>query len=371
MLTKRVQPWRSAMPRARANCQACMEEAPIWRALVQIHQLPHRGRASAAQFLKTGQLPAAGDLLLHLPADRDKPRDLAACSVTNDPPSFFGYTLRDNWQYNYLILLLMGVAVLFSRRLRESRVGWAWQAIREDELAAQAMGINTTAAKLQAFAIGAAFAGTGGAFLASWQRSVFPDNFLFTESVNILAMVILGGVGSLPGVILGATLIVALPEVFRDFVHYRLLAFGLLLMVLMIFRPGGCCRLRAGVKTQIRRNEPQRERNDGRRFHCHAPVPCRSPVQPRRRQAVGQEDAESSTRPVREHLRAQLRSGLARISCWTRRVLPRWQSSYRSGRNPAAAASRAPDTTSPGSYTAKSFPSPFPRFVAAVARIHV
>ena len=100
------------------------------------------------------------------------------------------------------------------------------------------MGINTTAAKLQAFAIGAAFAGAGGAFLASWQRSVFPDNFLFTESVNILAMVILGGVGSLPGVILGATLIVALPEVFRDFALYRLLAFGLLLMVLMIFRPG-------------------------------------------------------------------------------------------------------------------------------------
>jgi branched-chain amino acid transport system permease protein len=133
----------------------------------------------------------------------------------------------------------MGLAVLASRRLRDSRFGWAWQAIREDELAAQAMGINTTVAKLQAFAIGAAFAGAGGALLASWQRSVFPDNFLFTESVNILAMVILGGVGSLPGVILGAAIIVALPEVFRDFALYRMLAFGLLLMVLMIFRPGG------------------------------------------------------------------------------------------------------------------------------------
>ena len=75
--------------------------------------------------------------------------------------------------------------------------------------------------------------------MASWQRSVFPENFLFTESVNILAMVILGGVGSLPGVILGAVLIVGLPEVFRDFALYRLLAFGLMLMVLMIFRPGG------------------------------------------------------------------------------------------------------------------------------------
>src|SRR4051794_39443605 len=81
--------------------------------------------------------------------------------------------------------------------------------------------------------------GCRGALLASWQRSVFPDNFLFTESVNILAMVILGGVGSLPGVILGAAIIVALPEIFRDFALYRMLAFGLLLIVLMIFRPGG------------------------------------------------------------------------------------------------------------------------------------
>ncbi|HEX5325499.1 MAG TPA: branched-chain amino acid ABC transporter permease [Acetobacteraceae bacterium] len=159
--------------------------------------------------------------------------------VSIDPPSLFGYALSSNSQYYYLFLLLMGIAVLLSRRLRDSRVGWAWQAIREDEMAAQAMGINTTIAKLQAFAIGAAFAGAAGCLLASWQRSVFPDNFLFTESINILAMVILGGVGSLPGVLLGAAIIVALPEVFRDFQLYRLFAFGLMLMVLMIFRPNG------------------------------------------------------------------------------------------------------------------------------------
>jgi branched-chain amino acid transport system permease protein len=159
--------------------------------------------------------------------------------VSIDPPSVFGFVLQANWQYYYLILSFMGAAVVFSRRLRDSRIGWAWQAIREDELAAQAVGINTTVAKLQAFAIGASFAGAGGALLASWQRSVFPDNFLFTESVNILAMVILGGVGNLAGVILGAVVIVALPEIFREFAQYRLLAFGLLLMVLMIFRPEG------------------------------------------------------------------------------------------------------------------------------------
>jgi branched-chain amino acid transport system permease protein len=183
-----------------------------------------------------------GEITYVLLINLDRPIDITGGPsgiVGIDPPSLLGITLRDNWQYYYLILTVLGAAVVFTRRLRDSRIGWAWQAIREDELAAQAMGINTVAAKLQAFAIGASFAGAGGALLASWQRSVFPDNFLFTESVNILAMVILGGVGSVPGVILGATLIVALPEIFRDFALYRLLAFGLLLMVLMIFRPEG------------------------------------------------------------------------------------------------------------------------------------
>ena len=156
-----------------------------------------------------------------------------------DRPALAGLVATRNMDYYYLFLLFLGLTLLVSLRLRDSRIGWAWQAIREDELAARAMGINTTVAKLQAFAMGAAFAGIGGSFLASWQRSVFPENFLFTESINILAMVILGGAGNLLGVVLGATLLVALPEVFREFQAYRLLVFGLLLMVLMIFRPQG------------------------------------------------------------------------------------------------------------------------------------
>jgi branched-chain amino acid transport system permease protein len=159
--------------------------------------------------------------------------------IAIDAPALAGFALTRNSQYYYLFLAALLLVLGASARLRDSRIGWAWQAIREDELAARAMGINTTVAKLQAFAIGAAFAGIGGAFLASWQRSVFPDNFLFTESVNILAMVILGGMGNLPGVVLGATLLVAFPEMFRDFQVYRMLVFGLLLMVLMIFRPHG------------------------------------------------------------------------------------------------------------------------------------
>lgn len=98
---------------------------------------------------------------------------------------------------------------------------------------------TTTLAKLQAFAVGAAIAGFAGGLLASWQRSVFPDNFLLQESINVLAMVILGGTGNVLGVILGAAVIVALPEIFRDLTVYRMLAFGAILMLVMILRPQG------------------------------------------------------------------------------------------------------------------------------------
>lgn len=165
--------------------------------------------------------------------------------INIDAPTVFGYTLAHNIEYYYLFLLVLTLILIASHQLQHSRIGWAWQAIREDELAARTMGINTTRVKLQAFAIGAAFAGFGGALLASWQRSVFPENFLFTESINVLAMVIIGGTGSLLGVILGAAIIVALPEIFRDLQAYRLLVFGLMLMVLMIFRPQGLLAPRA------------------------------------------------------------------------------------------------------------------------------
>jgi branched-chain amino acid transport system permease protein len=170
-----------------------------------------------------------------------------------DPPVLLGFALSRNSEYHYAFLAALALALFASARLRHSRIGWAWQAIREDELAARAMGINTTAAKLQAFAIGASFAGIGGSFLASWQKSVFPENFLFTESINILAMVILGGTGNLLGVALGATLLVALPEVFREFQAYRLLAFGFMLMVLMVFRPQGLVSGASGTA----RDEPE------------------------------------------------------------------------------------------------------------------
>jgi len=156
-----------------------------------------------------------------------------------DPPSFFGAVIDRNIEYYYLFLVVLGAVVLASFRLRDSRIGWQWQAIREDEIAASAMGVDTTRAKLQAFAIGAAIAGFAGGLLASWQRSVFPDNFLLQESINVLAMIILGGIGNVLGVILGAAVMVALPEMFRELALYRLLAFGAILMLVMILRPQG------------------------------------------------------------------------------------------------------------------------------------
>jgi branched-chain amino acid transport system permease protein len=168
--------------------------------------------------------------------------------ISIDPPALLGHALSGNVQYYYLFLAVLALALIAANRLQHSRVGWAWQAIREDELAARAMGINTTVAKLQAFAIGASFAGFAGALLASWQRSVFPENFLFTESINVLAMVIIGGMGSLAGVVLGAAVIVALPEIFRELAAYRMLVFGLMLMLLMIFRPQGILVPRAAPR---------------------------------------------------------------------------------------------------------------------------
>jgi branched-chain amino acid transport system permease protein len=188
-----------------------------------------------------------GEIVYLLLVNLDRPIDITGGPsgiIGVDPPRLAGVVPDDNAEYYFLFLAFLALAVLISTRLRDSRIGWAWQAIREDETAAQAMGINVFAAKLQAFAIGASFAGVAGCLLASWQHSVFPANFMFTESINILAMVILGGVGNLFGVILGAVLIVSLPELFREFEQYRLLAFGLMLMVLMVFRPQGLLTFR-------------------------------------------------------------------------------------------------------------------------------
>ena len=117
--------------------------------------------------------------------------------------------------YYYLFLFLVVVSVIICYRLENSRIGRAWMAIREDEIAAKAMGINTRNLKLLAFGMGATFGGVAGTMFASFQGFVSPESFSLQESVMIVAMVVLGGIGHIPGVILGALLLSALPEVLR------------------------------------------------------------------------------------------------------------------------------------------------------------
>jgi len=126
-----------------------------------------------------------------------------------------GYRMSSVVLYYYLFLLLVVVSVIICHRLETSRIGRAWMAIREDEIAAKAMGINTRNMKLLAFGMGASFGGVSGSMFASFQGFVSPESFSLMESVMIVAMVVLGGIGHLPGVILGAVMLAALPEVLR------------------------------------------------------------------------------------------------------------------------------------------------------------
>ncbi len=161
-------------------------------------------------------------------------------------PEFSGGSLSFEFLYlrkleylYYIILALAVFTVIAVYRLNFSRIGRAWEAIREDETAAELMGVDTFRFKLLAYAMGAVFGGLAGAFFSARMRFVSPESFTFIESAMVLAMVVLGGMGSIPGVILGALALVALPEVFRGFELYRMLAFGGAMAVMMLVRPAG------------------------------------------------------------------------------------------------------------------------------------
>jgi len=155
------------------------------------------------------------------------------------PHTVFGIVLPGFANYYFLELLLVaGVMVIFAN-LNRSRIGRAWVAIREDELAARAMGINTVALKLLAFAMGAFLAGAAGTVNAHVTTQVSPDSYTFLESALLLSAVVLGGMGTLPGAVLGSTLLFVIPEKLRTFQDKRLLLFGLALILMMRFRPEG------------------------------------------------------------------------------------------------------------------------------------
>ena len=139
----------------------------------------------------------------------------------------------------YIIILLIFLAIFMTLRLQHSRIGRAWEAMREDETVAGAMGINTLQHKLMAFGIGAAFAGLGGALFAARNQFTGPEDFNLMVSINVLAVVIVGGMGSIPGVIAGAFVLKGIPETLREMENYRVILFGALLVIMMLLRPEG------------------------------------------------------------------------------------------------------------------------------------
>lgn len=154
-------------------------------------------------------------------------------------PSIFGFELRDPQAIYYLILACVLLVMFVAFRVKGARIGRAWNAMREDEQVAESMGISIIKTKLLAFALGAALASFGGMIFAAKIGSLFPNTFGLIVSINVLAVIVLGGMGSIPGVVVGAFVLVGIPEVLREFGEYRLLFYGLLLMVIMILKPEG------------------------------------------------------------------------------------------------------------------------------------
>ena len=168
---------------------------------------------------------------------------------------FAGLSFSGPIKYYYLLLIVLVVVIVINLRLQRSRLGRAWVAIREDEVAAQAMGINTRNVKLLAFAMGASFGGVAGGVFAATQGFISPESFVFVESIMVLSMVVLGGMGNIWGVILGAVLLSFVPELLRYTVEpaqkavfgrmliepevIRMLLFGLALVLMMLYRPAG------------------------------------------------------------------------------------------------------------------------------------
>jgi branched-chain amino acid transport system permease protein len=158
--------------------------------------------------------------------------------------------------YYFLLLILITFIILVFSRLNDSRIGRGWVAIREDEKAAEAMGVNVFGLKILAFAVGAFLAGIAGTVKAHQDGAVSPDQYIFLESAFLLAAIVLGGMGTIAGVLIGATILKLLPEKLRFFSEYRLLLFGLTLILMMRFRPEG---LVASRRRQLEFHEEDEE----------------------------------------------------------------------------------------------------------------
>jgi branched-chain amino acid transport system permease protein len=154
-------------------------------------------------------------------------------------PVIFGTAFNTDFDFMYLILMAVALAIFITIRLQDSRVGRAWISMREDETVASASGVNPMKYKMLALVLGAAFAGLAGTIFATRNQFTGPEDHTLMVSINALAIVIVGGMGSIPGIILGAFALKGLPELLREFESYRMLAFGALLVAMMIWRPQG------------------------------------------------------------------------------------------------------------------------------------
>jgi branched-chain amino acid transport system permease protein len=155
------------------------------------------------------------------------------------PPKLFGYVFNGKQPFYYMILAVVLFTLFFLRRLTNSGMGFAFQTVKYNEIVAQSIGINSTKYKLLAFIIAAFFAGIAGSFYAGYISYISPDTFVYNDSSTILAMVVLGGLGSIPGSVIGVVVLILLPELLRFLSNYRMLIFGILMVFMMIFRPAG------------------------------------------------------------------------------------------------------------------------------------
>jgi len=164
-----------------------------------------------------------------------------------DFPSFGIFEIDSSIKFYFLIWTVVALSIIGLVQLQNSRIGRAWNCIREDEIAAEANGIDVRYYKLLAFVLGAALAGVAGNIYASKLMIVSPESFSFMESCMLFCIVLIGGMGSIPGVVIGAAAISLFPEIFRPFAMYRMLIFGLVMILMMIFRPGGLWPRKRGM----------------------------------------------------------------------------------------------------------------------------
>ena len=211
--------------------------AAIFGAVLGLPILSIRGDYLAIATLGFGEIIAilAGSNLL-LPA-LGGPRGIVNIPKPVDVPSTS--FLAGPVQIYYIALIFAAVVAFVALRLRSGRIGRAWVAIREDEDVAEAVGVNLIQTKLLAYILGAAFAGLGGAIFAGLVGSIFPSSINLFVSINVAAIVIVGGMGSIPGVVLGALFLIGIPELFREFSEYRFLFYGAALIGMMLYRPEG------------------------------------------------------------------------------------------------------------------------------------